>query len=357
MKRILLTSENWQNTITEAASVLSNGGLVVFPSDTVYGLAANALSQRAVDKLFMFKDRPRGKAVSIAVKDLADAQKYVHMDSAQQKTLSVILPGAYTIVLPARHVANPKLEAEDQTLGIRIADYPFMRELSRKVDFPYTATSANIHARGPHYSIDAFLNTLSEKKKELLDLIIDYGELPHNLPSTIVNLSSPELPALRKGSSKLKLVKQKITTTPEETKMFAVSLLKKYEHTVAEKPLLFILQGDLGAGKTVFSQGLGNCLQTVHVVSPTFVLYYEYETKHSVISKLHHFDLYRVENTDDIKLLEIEHLLQPKNLLVFEWGERIGSLPQLLNNKPATVIFIQIDAIDEKTRKFTAYEL
>lgn len=345
------------SVLKEAVSVLNQDGLVVFPSDTVYGLAANTLSEKAVLKLLSFKDRPRGQAISIAVQDLQDAQKYVKITTPQTKTLGMILPGAYTVILPSLHKTAPKLEAEDQTLGIRIPQYPFLRNLSHALPYPYTTTSANIHARGPHYSIDVLLNTLSEKKKSLLDLIIDDGELPHNLPSTIVNLASSSLPTLRKGTMKLKLLSKFTSTNTNETKKLAVTLLKKYEAQARKKPILFILHGDLGTGKTVFAQGLGEYLQTMHVVSPTFVLYYEYETKSTSVTKMHHYDLYRAENSEDLELLGIRKLLKPHNLLVFEWGEKLESVSSLLQDKIATVLYIQIESIDENKRSFTIYEL
>ncbi|MFA6005424.1 MAG: L-threonylcarbamoyladenylate synthase [Patescibacteria group bacterium] len=357
MRRIQLTANNRNSVLQEVKKTLLTDGLVVFPSDTVYGLAARADSEKAVNKLLAFKDRPRGQAISIAVKDLVHAKKYIALTKQQEQTLNMILPGAYTIVLPSLHTVSAQLEAEDKTLGIRIPDYEFLHQLSKTVPFPYTATSANIHARGPHYSIEALLNTLSDTKKNLLDLIVDYGTLPHNLPSTIVNLSESTLPTLRKGDMKLKLIERKVTVSAGQTKQLAVALLTKYLKAAHEMPVILILQGNLGAGKTVFSQGIGEYLDTEHVVSPTFVLYYEYTTNHSVITKFHHFDLYRAENQDDLENLEINKLLQPRNVLVFEWGEKIGSVQNLLKGKKAIALYCQIEILDENSRSFSIYEL
>ena len=291
------------------------------------------------------------------VKDLQQAKEFVAINEQQEKTLQMILPGAYTIILPSRHKTSLQLEAENETLGIRIPQYFFIQALSNAISYPYTATSANIHARGPHYTINALFNTLSEKKKSLLDLVIDFGELPHNLPSTIITMTESKLPILRKGDNKFKLLNRTVTKADSETKALATQLLKKYEKLSSNKPIIFILQGDLGSGKTVFTQGLGEYLHTVHVVSPTFVLYYEYDTSHQFLTKLHHFDLYRAETTEDLEVLGINKLLKPKNLLVFEWGERIGSIHHLLNGIPAVILYIQIETLSETDRSFNVYEL
>jgi len=352
-----LTRQNCQALIGLAQQVLKQNGLVVFPSDTVYGLAANALSASGVSKLFQFKERPQNQSVSIAVKNLADAEKYIEVSPVQRPLLQTLIPGPYTVVLPSKHLAVSQLEAEDGTLGIRIPDYWFTNKLSQLLPFPYTATSANLHSRGPHHSVQAFLKTLSAKKQALIDLIIDFGILPDNLPSTVVNLSGKTPKILRHGDYPFKLIDKYLSGSAEETRVFAGKLGEKYRRFLKNKPVLFLLQGEMGTGKTVFSQGLGEAYGIKKIVSPTYVIYYEYQSESAPLLKFHHFDLYRLESDNDLEVFRIPTLLKPNNLLVFEWGEHLGSLGSNLRNPAYQTILVKLTDLGSNKRQFEIYEI
>ena len=357
MQIVKLTKNKYKQIVNQAREIFENNGLIIFPSDTVYGLAVNALSKKAVDKLFKFKDRPKGQSVSIAVRNLDQAQDYIKIGLNQKKLLNTLLPGPYTIVLSSKQKTVKALEAEDQTLGIRIPDYWFTKELSKAINFPYTSTSANIHSKGPHYSIPALLNTLSAKKKALIDLIIDFGQLPHNSPSTVLNMTENKIKILRQGMFTLKLVNKFISQNEKQTKNIAQILLKKYLKIAGKFPLVFILQGDLGTGKTVFTKGLGEFLGINNIVSPTYVIYYEYQTDNKIITKLHHFDLYKLEKNEDLETLEISKTLKPNNLLVFEWGEKIANAFSMIKNKQAKIILINFKELSINKRDILVYEI
>lgn len=357
MKRIALKEENLHEVISEAHKTLQSGGLVIFPSDTVYGVAVNAQDPKAVDKLFSFKDRTQNKAVSIAVKSVEDFTTYTKVSSEQSALLRTIVPGPFTIILPSLHKTVSTLEAEDGTIGIRYSKNAFMNELSKSLDFPYTATSANLQARPPHYSIDSLLDSLSTQKQSCIDLIIDAGTLPHNKPSTVINLAASQIKTLRAGDFNFEMYNSLVSKTEEETRRIAKELIEHFQDSILKKPLVIILQGEMGAGKTVFTQGIGDYLGTKHVVSPTFVTYYEYETHHKVINKLHHFDLFQIDREIDLQVLSIPSLLIPHNLLVFEWGEKLGSVFQLFDPKKATILFISIDTISPTERKIIITKL
>lgn len=357
METIRLSNENLQQVIAKTKKILETDGLVIFPSDTVYGLAVNARSPQAVKKLFEFKSRQLGKAVSIAVKDFETLEKQVIVKENQKPLIKSLLPGPFTIVLPSLHTVDKGLEAEDGTLGVRIPDSTFIRELTSELEFPTTATSANISGKGPHYSVSALLNTLSDKKKGLIDLIIDAGELPQNLPSTVVNLSQGDLKVLRPGDINPKLLFEIKTKSEDETKKVAQELLNKHLPDLLNKALILILKGDLGTGKTVFVKGLGEVLGIKNVVSPTFVMYYEYDVKSTNVKKLHHFDLYRAETERDLELLEIPTLIKPKNILALEWGDKIGPFTKLIKEANAITFFISILDVDQTTRSIQVFKL
>lgn len=357
MRIARLGRDNSRQIIKEVKTVLKRDGLVVFPSDTVYGLAANARSAQAVEKLLHFKDRPRGQSVSIAVKDYADIARHVEATPQQMEVLKTILPGPFTIVLPSKGRVSPRLEAEDGTLGVRLPDFGFIRKLSQTLDFPYTATSANLHGKGPHYSVPSLLHTLSRKKTGLLDLVIDDGELPRRLPSTVVNLTGTTVQTLRQGDVDLELVKRTDSQSEEQTKDVAKELLQTYLNDLKTQPLVFVLKGDLGAGKTVFAKGIGEYFGIDNVISPTFVLYYEYNLDREPAEKLHHFDLYRAETPEDMEVLGIDELLKSGQVLVFEWGEKIGSTSPLLSQKKITLFFVNIKEKGVHSRHLEIYRL
>lgn len=357
MKIVKLTKKNWQKIIFEAKEVLINNGLVVFPSDTVYGLAANAKSEKAVNKLLSFKNRPAGQAISISIKNLAEVNIFTKASKQTLQTVKTFLPGPFTLALLSRHLINNKLETEDGTIGLRLTNFSFMNDLNQALPFPYTSTSANIHSKGPHYSIQSLLNTLSERKKNLLDLVIDFGELPHNKPSTVINLDKDRMQILRQGDLIPKFIFKSISNSEVETKEIAKKLLNKYQTMAEKEALVFILRGDLGAGKTIFTKGFGEFLQTENIISPTFVIFYEYKTQNKIIKNLYHFDLYRLETLNDLNDLSINRYLKKNNLLVLEWGEKIGSIKKFLNKKRATLFLVDLKEKTETKREITIYKI
>ncbi len=171
------------------SETLLKGGLVIMPSDTTYACVVDASQQAAVEKLIASKARPSGKAISVFVSSLKEAEKYVDISDDQRITLSALLPGPYTVILQSKHRVSKLLEAENGTLGIRVPHYDFLHKVTKKYGLPLTATSANLAGKSPHYSVEALLNSLSETKKDMIDVIVDAGPLPHNKPSTVIDIS------------------------------------------------------------------------------------------------------------------------------------------------------------------------
>ena len=164
--------------IKKAAAVIKKGGLVVFPSDTVYILAVDPTNQKAVDKLLSFKNRWTGKAISIAVSDKKMAEEYVTLSPNAQNIYANLLPGPFTVVSAGKHQVTKGIEAENGTLGIRIPNNNNICDLVALVGGPVTATSANLSGRTANYSVASFLKPLSKRKRQMIDLIVDGGKLP-----------------------------------------------------------------------------------------------------------------------------------------------------------------------------------
>lgn len=322
MRIARLNKQNTESIIVQTLKILHHGGLVVFPTDTVYGLLVDTKNKEAVEKVIQFKARPAGRAISIFVADLVMMKQYVSLTKIHEQRLKSILPGPYTIVLPSRGKANSLLEAENRTLGVRIPDYSLVTELVKRFGGPVTATSANLSGKPSVYSVTALLYQLSQKKKEMIDLIVDAGHLPRNKPSTVVDFTQDSLKILRRGDKDLSNTKRLTSTSEDETKEIAKKILASFLSKKPNKPLVFILQGDLGAGKTIFVKGLGESLGVERIISPTFVIYYEYPLKDKNVFV--HFDLYKVQEASEFKHLGVEKYLQPGNILAFEWGDNCG---------------------------------
>jgi len=269
------------------------------------------------------------------------------VDAKNINILKKILPGPFTIVLKSKGKINKLLESEKRTLGVRIPIYPLIIDLTKRFGRPITATSANLGGKPPRYSIQTLLNELPEKKKNLIDLVVDAGKLPRNKPSTVVDLTTPELKILRKGDLDFIKTKKYVTKSEKETKRIASDVIPNKQSELKKlakrKPLVFIIEGELGVGKTVFVKGIGERFGIKNIVSPTYVIYYEY-------GNFYHFDLYQIEEKEEFKYLGIEKILKPGNIICFEWGEKAGEIYDLLKSK-AEIINVKMRYLSENVRE------
>lgn len=354
MKIIKLISTNRQEIISQTLAVLKSSGLVVFPSDTVYGLLVDAQNPEAVTKLLAFKERVPGKAISVFVADKTMAKKYVKFNQNTSNVVNNLFPGPFTVIAQSKHQVDSRLEAENGTLGFRIPDYPLILELVKKFGSPLTATSANLSGQSPNYSITTLLNYLSEKKKNMLDLIVDAGKLSHHKPSTVIDTTTGQLKTLRIGNLLPKTANSFISQSEEDTKAFGRFLASKFARKTLSKPLVFLLKGELGTGKTVFTKGLAEALLIKEtIISPTYTIAYEYPLPllsdfdsvkicHNTSPKLIHYDLYRLDSIQELE--EIGLLNNPVcgNIYVIEWPERIPAEMISALKGVAEIVFIQL---------------
>jgi L-threonylcarbamoyladenylate synthase len=198
MEHISLTDGNVAECATKAATVLRSGGVVVYPTDTLYGLGADALSDRAVAKLYVIKGRDERKPVHALVADSAMAARYGEI-SGQAKTLSEQFGGKVTLIVKKRTAFDSGIVRAVPTFGFRIPDNEYCLALLRELGGPITATSANESGAASPRRIASILAQLGEKAQRI-DLVIDAGELPESKPSTVVDLTCPEPIILREGA-------------------------------------------------------------------------------------------------------------------------------------------------------------
>ncbi len=320
MQRIKLTQQNTAEVIAQAVQVLRAGGLVIYPTETMYGIGADALNPEAVTKMLRFKNRPAGKAVSVLVANQEAAEQIVELNDEARRLYRTFLPGPVTVISQSRNAVDPRLQSELGTLGIRISSHPLAQGLAEAFGRPITSTSANASGAARPYTIETALSGLSEHQKNLVDLILDAGELPHNEPSTVID-TTQQTQVLRAGAGLANLVPSYHTESAEETMQLAETLMKSFLHALSEKPVLFALEGEMGTGKTQFAKGVAKALQiTQPVTSPTYTLMNEYDgVSAGKPVRLIHIDCWRLDavNPDE---LELDEYVQPGTVLVVEWA-------------------------------------
>lgn len=179
-------------------NILENSGVVVFPTDTAYGLGVNACDDTAIEKIQTIKGRPESKAISVAVSDIAMAQRYGIFSSQALAVASAFLPGPLTIVVPARDRVSKKLLAGGTTIGFRVPNRPWLLELIKLCNFPITATSANASDTPACYSIPDVEKSLNDTWS-LIDGIVDGNQLPETQVSTVVQCVGDVCEVLREG--------------------------------------------------------------------------------------------------------------------------------------------------------------
>lgn len=182
------------SAIYHAVDVLNHGGLVAFPTDTVYGLAALPFTQQTVEGLFSAKGRNNARAIAILIGDYQDLQKVVErFDETSARLAKCFWPGPLTLVVPKLETL-PAALSPDETIGVRMPNHPIALKLLRRIG-PLAVTSANLSGQEN-------ANTADEVYKQLngrVHLILDGGRTSGGVPSTVVNCTTPVMTILREG--------------------------------------------------------------------------------------------------------------------------------------------------------------
>ncbi len=361
MQTVRVQDTPQENIVKTAASVLKQGGLVIFPTETVYGAGVDATNPEAVAKLLSYKSRREGKPLSIAVTDQEMAGHYVELNKQAKTLYRQFMPGPITIVSKSKGMVAEGVASEFGTLGTRIPDYRLVLEIVRAFGKPITATSANASGKKRPYTISDILSNISEKQKGLIDLIIDAGTLPKNEPSTVIDTTLSTPVTLRGGElSQRALVTSEtadlslLSVSEQETMDIAGRLLLKHWDAVQEHGLVFGLEGLLGAGKTVFAKGIAQSLKIPeNISSPTYSYIEEYEFKrHETVGKFFHLDMWKVDTEEDLGRLQVKNLLGPNNIVVIEWFSQIEPwLMPVVKEKKTQLISVQFEDTDSNTSR------
>jgi len=196
-KIIKLNFENIAPAAEKAAKVLKSGGIIIHPTDTCYGIAADIFNPEAVKKVYLFKGRDYHKPFNIIIRDFAQMKEYGHWNPLIKKIVDENQKKMFSFILPKKRIIPSHFNPDFKTIGIQIPKFDFSLSLLNLVDFPLVATSANLSTMRNVYSINALIKQI--KKAEILpDLIIDGGRLPFRKPSIIVEIKGGEINILRK---------------------------------------------------------------------------------------------------------------------------------------------------------------
>jgi len=189
------------NAISKALEVLISGGLVAFPTDTVYGVGCLAFNVTAIESIYVAKDRPIEKAIPILIADMKDMEKVgVDIPQIAYSLASRFWPGPLTCIIPKQSTL-PKAVSATSTVGVRVPDHEVARALLRAAG-PMAVTSANISGAQNPSTAEEVYTQLNGR----IPLIIDGGATPGGVPSTIVDCSTPELKILREGPISLRQI-------------------------------------------------------------------------------------------------------------------------------------------------------
>lgn len=188
--------------IQQVVDVLKKGGLIIYPTDTVYGLGCDITNQKAIEKICQIRGmKPEKANLSFICYDLSHISDYVKpIDTSTFRLLKKALPGPFTFIFEATTSVPKLLSSNKKTVGIRVPDNEIAREIVKQLGNPILSTSIHDDDDIIEYSTDPEL--IYEKYSKLVDLVIDGGP-GGNIPSTVVDCTSGNFEILRQGKGVL----------------------------------------------------------------------------------------------------------------------------------------------------------
>jgi tRNA threonylcarbamoyl adenosine modification protein (Sua5/YciO/YrdC/YwlC family) len=188
--------------IQKAVAILDEGGVIAYPTDTVYGIGCDLHNRKAIDRIYRIKGLDRGHMLSFICQDLSNISEYAYVTDFAYRWLKRLLPGPYTIVLPASKNVPRILLEKRREVGIRVPDNETCIELTQALGRPIISTSATDPTSG-EILVDPDL--VKAKLGDRLDLVLDGGLLT-NEPSTVVSLIDDEIEVIREGKGPVEIL-------------------------------------------------------------------------------------------------------------------------------------------------------
>lgn len=181
--------------IHKAVEILKDGGIIIYPTDTVYGLGCSIYAKDALDKIYMIKNEAGTKLFSFIIPDFKDISKYAKVSDYAYKTMKKLLPGPYTFVLPAAKEVPKKLWTKRKTVGIRIPDHQIALTIAKELGSPIVSTSVTTRKGELIYEP----SEIQAKFDYQVDLMLSVGIL-NGKTSSIVDLSKETPEIIREGA-------------------------------------------------------------------------------------------------------------------------------------------------------------
>jgi L-threonylcarbamoyladenylate synthase len=195
MKILKINSKNPDpDIISQAKEYLKQGKLIIYPTDTVYGIAANIYIEKGVSKVFSAKRRSISKPLSLCLAELESINDVAVMDDKTETIVEQLFPGPFTVIMRKKKVVSPLLTAGTNKIGIRIPDNKLSRDLAS--DFPITSTSANISG----LYVPETPKEVVKQLGDAVDLVLDAGVCKYGLHSTVVDMTGEDPVIIRKGA-------------------------------------------------------------------------------------------------------------------------------------------------------------
>jgi L-threonylcarbamoyladenylate synthase len=212
LRRTELIPADHEEALPRALHILREGGLIAFPTDTVYGLGALAFNRRAVESIYLAKHRPIEKAIPILIGDMNDLEKIAdEVTDLARKLASHFWPGPVTLLFPKKPTLSESVSATS-TVGVRMPDHPVARDLLRATG-PMAVTSANLSGQPSPTTAQEVFAQLSGR----INLVIDGGRTPGGVPSTLVDPAGGEIKILREGPISMKQILSAINENSNDT--------------------------------------------------------------------------------------------------------------------------------------------
>ena len=181
--------------IQRAAKILGEGGVIAYPTDTVYGLGCALGEKQAIDRLYQLKGMPKDHPLAIICPDLSDIAKYAVVENAVYRVLKHFLPGPYCFILMATREVPKIMLTKQKTVGIRVPNHAITIALVRELGRPLISTTAGRSGQDP--LVDPWE---IEQEFSGLDLVIDQGDAGGSVPTTVVDLSQGDVRIVREGA-------------------------------------------------------------------------------------------------------------------------------------------------------------
>ena len=180
-----------------AEAVIKDGGLVVAPTDTVYGIMGDATQATVIERLYELKQRPHEKAFPVFVRDIAMARWFAYISDVKAQFLTTIWPGPVTAIFHHKEKLPPILTVSGDTIGLRMPNAPFIRSLLNRLQIPLVQSSANISGSNPATTVEDIMS-LFDTQEQKPDLVIDGGEIK-GASSSVIDFTANEPRLIRSG--------------------------------------------------------------------------------------------------------------------------------------------------------------